>query len=114
MKILNYTPHPVSISKVDGSILVLPSIPGKDNAPRCEEAVTKSVESNGFLLKTVEFGDVINFLPEFQPGTIIIVSAIVRSKLHCRYDLVSPGKALRDTAGNQIGAEGFIVNPGSI
>lgn len=104
--LINLTPHEITIIDMDGGKVVLPK---SENAAR----VDQNPKCCGFInlpngqvieMKTPEFGEVTG-LPEYQVGTMYIVSAMVRAALPNRFDLVSPGNLIRDDDGNVTGCE---------
>lgn len=106
MKIINLTPHPLKIQKLDGSFLELPKPEAGNLIPR---RTAKSVQMDpieGVAIATTVFGEVEN-LPSVQEGTIYIVSRLVVDGAPDRTDLFAPGELLRDPEGNIIGAKGL-------
>ncbi len=77
---------------------------------RVTQTQTVVGEVDGIRLVTVQFGEVIG-LPEPVPGTLYLVSAMVREACKSRTDLASPGDLVRDEAGNIQGCKSLIVNP---
>ena len=59
------------------------------------------------------FGEVVD-LPEPQEGTIYVVSMLVAARAVGRNDLVSPGRQLRNEAGQVIGCAGLQGKEGEI
>ena len=104
IKIVNLTPHPISIT--DGDTF----------APSGKVARVKAIQEdagiiNGIPVKTQTFGDIID-LPEPQDDTIFIVSAIVLSaaKAIGRTDVVAPdtSNAVRNDQGHIVSVPGFV------
>lgn len=79
---LNLTPHAVRI--VDG-----PSFPPSGTVARCAAISTPAGEHGGVSLVRTVFGDV-EGLPDPTEGTMFIVSALVRTAVPHRTDVVSP------------------------
>lgn len=101
MKIINATPHVINING------------------NCFEPCGKvaRVEQSNIFINTIDgidvfkttFGNVVD-LPNKEKGTIIIVSALVRSACPNRKDVFSPADFIRDSAGNITGCKGLISN----
>lgn len=102
--IINLTPHPVSIRRADGTFLALPKC---DNPARCAVTFQDVTTADGIAVKRQVFGAVQN-LPDPQDGTLFLVSLVVAQAAN-RSDLVSPGAAIRDANGVQIGCDGLSV-----
>lgn len=102
--IINLTPHPVSIRRADGTFLALPKC---DNPARCSVTFQDVTTADGIPVKRQVFGAVQN-LPDPQDGTLFLVSLVVAQAAN-RSDLVSPGAAIRDANGVQIGCDGLSV-----
>lgn len=101
--IINKTPHPVNICNTEGKIIR--TYP-KAEAPIRLAAKTipaGSLEDGTPLTKT-DFGKP-EGLPDYQEGTFLIVSQIVKSALPNRTDLLVPAEVVRDTTSNIIGCK---------
>ena len=99
MKYLNYTPHTIALN--DGT--QYPSV----GLARVSASFT-DFDSNGICSQV--FGDV-QGLPDPQPDTMLIVSAMVLSASN-RQDLVAPATGHKDTVRND---KGHIVSvPGFV
>lgn len=103
MKIINCTPHPISIRKRDYSFL---SLPKATVIPRLETVDTIVDIVDGIEIHKMKFNNTID-LPEKKDGTILVVSRMVVDANPDRDDLVSPGSAIRDENGIIIGCEGL-------
>jgi hypothetical protein len=57
-------------------------------------------------LHQVEYAGIVG-VPDPEPGVLFVVPSIVRRGLPDRSDVVSPGRALRDSTGNVIGCVGL-------
>jgi hypothetical protein len=103
MKIVNLTPHDILIYLPDGGVRSYPAL-GKPL--RVEEVE----HSSGFLddvpLVKKQFFEP-KLVPEYEPETYYIVSAMVKSTFPWRQDFVVPNGAVRDDFGNIIGARSF-------
>ena len=102
--IVNLTPHPIRIRKVDGEFLELPKPSGP--IPRCSTSDVVIGEVNGVQLSKSELGQVVD-LPESAPDTIYVVSRVVLQAAPEREDLFAPGTLLRDDNGAVVGAAGL-------
>ena len=72
--LLNLTPHTINIITAAGTVTVAPW----HTVARCSSAATPAGEANGITLSRVTFGEVTG-LPDPVEGTLLIVSALVRS-----------------------------------
>jgi hypothetical protein len=103
MRLINLTPHEITIVREDNKIVLPPS--GTIARVATTRRVVATIEVHGMTIPVhrVEFGQVEN-LPEPQPGTWYIVSAIVAQAAPGRDDLVIPDDAVRDEQGRIVGA----------
>ncbi|MFA6514525.1 MAG: hypothetical protein WCT50_04550 [Patescibacteria group bacterium] len=102
-KIINLTPHAITIVGVDG-VTVVKTIP-TEGSVRLKTATEPTGESvDGVPLTKTVFGEP-EGLPEQSDDTIIIVSQLVKTALPQRSDLVVPAEVVRDPSGNIIGAK---------
>jgi hypothetical protein len=114
MKILNLTPHEINIhlNAVDydtgKDVLVLP----KAEVPaRCSVAsrFAGMVGERGNVPTFItSYGDVTG-LPDERADTLLVVSFIVQNACPDRFDLATPGAAVRDEDGKVIGCWGLNV-----
>lgn len=108
MQIVNLTPHPVVLCDRDGAPCV--TLPACPTPARCstERVVVGTAATEGLAvpLTKVRYGAVEN-LPEPEPGTIYIVSAIAAAaaKAMGRTDVVIVDDTVRDESGRIIGAK---------
>lgn len=109
MKIVNATPHPVRIKKLDGTFLDLPK---GENVPRISFDSIPACQLDDIQLHMQIMGDPEN-MPQQIDGVHYIVSQIVAShpKNRNRGDLFFPGNLIRDDNGNIIGADGLSYLP---
>lgn len=112
MKILNLTPHKVTLCGEDGETIAVFEPAG--TPARCA-TTTRTVDSitlptgDSVPVKRTVFGEVVG-LPESDPDTILIVSAIVASAVKgTRDDCVVPNDAVRDGDGRIVGCRSFAV-----
>jgi hypothetical protein len=103
--ILNLTPHTLNVVLADGVRAIAPS----GTIARVSSSQTQTGSVDGIPLFTTTFGDVVD-LPAPSPDTLLVVSALVRTAVADRKDVVSPGDLVRDDAGNVIGCKGLIAN----
>ena len=102
-KFVNLTPHALNIISSNGDVLHLAK-PDVDARCTTSEKVINNI--NGIDIVDTTFGEITN-LPEPKEDTIYIVSRIVKNACEERLDVVVPGKPIRDTEGNIIGAKGL-------
>lgn len=106
VKLVNLTPHPLAIH-AGGKVL---DIPVGGTSPRLATSRTDCAPINAFPGITVPVSmptmGAIQGLPDPQPGTVFIVSALVAAEAK-RPDVLSPGEAIRDADGRIIGANGL-------
>jgi hypothetical protein len=108
MKLVNLTPHTISIISSEGgsSVAVAPS----GSVARCAtKSVPAGVLHGGVALSRVEYGAV-EGLPEPTPGTVFVVSALVRAAVPHRQDVASPGDLVRGADGQPVGCRGLVIN----
>lgn len=101
VRFVNLTPHAVTLPGM--------SVPASGVVARCQEATLPVGRVGGVELVQRSYGAV-DGLPDEQPGTIYIVSALVRLALTGRRDLASPGDLIRGEDGRVVGAHNLVVN----
>lgn len=106
MSIINLTPHDVTLVGDDGSLSVFPRT---GVVARLTETTILDRMFAGVPFVKTRYGDVVD-LPEEKSMTVYIVSALIRTAMSHRRDLVSPGALVRDTDGKIIGCREFICN----
>jgi hypothetical protein len=106
MKVINLTPHVVRVVLPDGEIRV---IPPSGVVARVSQMITVIGEADGIPLMRATYGPVVG-LPDAQPDTIYVVSAMVRAACPGRKDVASPGDLIRDKDGQPVGCSGLILN----
>jgi len=105
MKIINLTPHALSIVGDNGTLTIPPS------GTVARLAVTRTalapvvVDGVSLTISLPVMGDVTD-LPSAVDDVILVVSALVAGAVN-RTDVYSPGELIRDGAGNVIGARGL-------
>lgn len=99
--ILNLTPHCINVVDSEGKALA--SFPSAGLA-RISSTTEVVGEINGLPLTKTLFGEV-EGLPEEKEGVFYIVSAMIKSTLPNRRDLLVPGLQVRDDQGRVIGCQ---------
>lgn len=105
-KLINLTPHDITILQ-DGGAEV--TIPASGKIARVAEKAVAREPICGIPTCRMKFGEVTE-LPDPEDGVFFIVSALVRMALPGRNDLCSPGRLVRATDGQPIGCATLIVN----
>ena len=116
--IINLTPHTINVRRDDGSFVAFqPS--GQvarvtvSLAPVDVFDYSKALQelslADGILISSQEFG-VVTGLPDPETDTLYLVSALVRTAVPHRFDVLSPGELIRNEAGQPIGCDGLTVN----
>lgn len=111
MKIINATPHTLTIVTPHGNV----ELPTSGLILRCatEIVTAEPIEFSGVIIPvtTTTYGEVMTAdgspVPAPQNGVIYVVSALVRLAAPDRVDFMSPGQLVRDTAGQPIGCQGL-------
>jgi len=107
-RIINLTPHPITIATENTVIEIPPS--GK--IARCVESVTELglIEYNGHRIKAQVkgFGKVEN-LSEPEDGVIYVVSLPVAQAVKNRPDVFTIGDAIRNEKGQVVGAKSLAI-----
>ena len=103
--IINATPHAVTI--MDGDNNVIRTFAPSGICPRCSVTRETVGTVNGIPVNKSVFGEVVG-LPEYQEGTIYIVSRVVAEAAK-RNDLFIVDDAVRDEAGRIIGCRALAV-----
>ena len=112
VKLVNKTPHQVTLVLEDGGKIVLdPVMPIPRVSSHNVVTATYAITDDNGVEHTITreapvFGEVVD-LPEPQEGTIYVVSMLVAARAKGRTDLVSPGRQLRNEAGQVIGCAGL-------
>ena len=105
MKLINLTPHALTIHG-NGGILTLPPS-GQVARLAVQRLALPAIAVDGITIPVCRptLG-AITGLPEFTEGVILVVSALVADAAK-RTDVMSPGELVRDEAGVIIGALGL-------
>lgn len=111
-KIINLTPHDVTIFDDDGKTK-LATIPPSGDVARVSmtRQQTGVVKFSGMIVPVfVSTAGEVTGLPDAQDGAIFLVSALVRLALKDRRDVFSPGELIRDDNGQPVGCRGLESN----
>jgi hypothetical protein len=104
MNIINLTPHKINLMPEGGPTV---TIPPSGLVARCAtsrvQVDTVTVDGISIPVNQTRFGKVSD-LPEPQPDTIYVVSALVAQAVPERQDVVIVDDAVRDDQGRIIGA----------
>ena len=106
MTIMNCTPH--AINFVNNAGEVIRSIEPSGILPRVSSTIEVVGDIDGIPDESTSYGEV--DLPEKQDGVILVVSAMVASRLPDRDDLRIPGRQVRNDRGQIIGCKS-LSNP---
>lgn len=117
--LVNKTPHPITLVLEDGAKITLePVLP----TPRVSSSSVKTASytitdgegtEHVITREAPTFGEIVD-LPEPEEGVIYVVSMLVAARAKGRTDLVSPGRQLRNEAGQVIGCAGLQGKEGEI
>lgn len=92
MRILNLTPHPVTLVTIGGDEVV---IQPEENPARIPTTSTPAGEVNGIPVVEEKMGDADSILPAPQPDTVFVVARPVAERAGHRTDLVVPTQVER-------------------
>jgi len=105
MRIMNFTPHPLNLMPAGPTGPVV-TIPPSGQVARCAtsrvQVDTITVDGVTIPVNRTQFGEVTG-LPDPQPDTIYIVSAVVAQAVPDRTDVFIVDDAVRDEQGRIIG-----------
>lgn len=107
IQFINLTPHIINLQKFDGTTLELPP---SGTVARVEEARATARMIGDMGVSLASYGEVVN-LPAPKPWTCYIVSSLVLAAVPERPDVFAPGPAIRNEAGQVIGANGLSCTP---
>ena len=103
MRIVNLTPHPISIIRMDeGITMELPS----EGSARVATSSIRVGEINNVPVNRRQFGEVTG-LPDPVDGVVLLVSRIVAEAAGDRDDLIMVDETIRDQDGRIVGAAAF-------
>ena len=105
--IFNLTPHPITIDNGTPRVTFEPM--EVKELPRVHMKTTKHDQVNGILIRKIKPSAIMH-LPEYEDGTLYIVSAMVAQAAPHRSDLICPDteQANRDGKGFIISVKGFV------
>ena len=105
--IFNLTPHPITID--DGTQKVIFEPMEVKELPRVHMKTTRQDEVDGIPIRKIKPSAIMH-LPEYEDGTLYIVSAMVAQAAPHRSDLICPDTkhANRDEKGFIVSVKGFV------
>ena len=106
MKVVNLTPHTLTIITGSGAVTIPPSGTVARVTVTRDSAGTVTIDGVDVPLSRTTYGAVTD-LPDPEPGTLYIVSSLVAAAARDRNDLVVPDALVRDDQGRVIGARGL-------
>ena len=106
MKILNYTPHTISLLDADGCTTEYAS----NGVARCKEQKVVIGSAGGYPVYNVTYCE-LSGLPDVEDNTVIVVSALAAqaAKAVGRNDCYIVADTVRNDAGQVVGAKGLAV-----
>jgi hypothetical protein len=106
MRILNYTPHTISLLDGDGHTTEYTS----NGVARCKEQKTIIGSAGGYPVYSITYGE-LSGLPDVEDNTVIIVSALAAqaAKATGRNDCYIVADTVRNDAGQVVGAKGLAI-----
>lgn len=104
MRLVNLTPHPITILGADGE-KVREILPSGQGSPRAEEKHKFILEAEGVQVTQKEWGTV--NLPEPQEDVLYIVSAVIAQAARERKDLIVPNTIREQGTGRILGCRSF-------
>lgn len=116
MNLINLTPHAMTLLRPEGEPLVLPPS-GRVASVRMETVPAPPMDG---LPVSIVRPEAVEGLPDREPGTALIVSALVLAAVPGRADVFAPGPcpagrsgcpACRDASGRPIAAHGLSGTP---
>ena len=106
MKILNYTPHPVTVRRDATAGAFEETFLPSGIVARCSVEHQSDGDLLGFPCVRERIGPVTG-LPDPTPDTVFLVSRLVAAACPARRDLVVPGSLVRDGSGAVVACVGF-------
>jgi hypothetical protein len=108
-KLINLTPHVITIQTGGRTIEIEPNYP----MARVDVSTQEIGHIDGIPLLIPTYGDTFG-LPAPEPGVFLIVSNIVLAAHKTRYDLLTPSRPIRDGKGQVVACGGLsVVGPNS-
>lgn len=102
MNIINKTPHPIHVLDKEGNEVITLPLCQQEDLIRLGMKVVPAEPIGAVPTSRTEYGEPVG-LPEYQDGIYYVVSALVKSALPHRSDLLVPAEVVRDQSGNIIG-----------
>ena len=99
-KIVNLTPHAITLFKGEETITIEPS----GIVARVSTRTVRVGDVDGIAITSTEFGEVEN-LPDSENGTIYIVASLVAQRVPERTDVFIPNESVRDDKGRIVGCK---------
>lgn len=99
VELVNLTPHTINVQGVSGEVR---EISPSGVVARVSESSEVVGEVEGIALYASVYGEVVD-LPEPKEGLLFVVSALVKSAVPNRADVVSPGALVRNAEGQPVG-----------
>lgn len=112
MKIVNLTPHFVTLHGTAGQCNRLPPSGQVARLAVAREAMAPVVVDGIELAVSRPTMGAVTGLPDATPGVLLLVSALVADAVK-RTDVVSPGELVRDANGVIVGARGLCAYVGA-
>lgn len=111
VRFVNLTPHEVSLVLGEAYTLVIEpsgSVARVSCTTKVHDYVRINIEGEELYIPLAhnEYGEV-EGLPDFQVGTYLIVSSLVKSRVPDRHDTIVPNDSVRDSNGRIIGCKSF-------
>lgn len=100
MKIINCTPHAITFLREDNSVLA--TVEPSGTIARASQTRDRVSEVNGIPVNQCSYGSVTG-LPDPQPETIYLVSALTAQACRDRNDVYITDDAVRDDSGRIVG-----------
>nr|DAZ56591.1 MAG TPA: hypothetical protein [Caudoviricetes sp.] len=100
MKIINCTPHAINFLREDNSVLA--TVEPSGAIARAAQTRDRVSEVNGIPVNQCSYGSVTG-LPDPQPETIYLVSALTAQACRDRNDVYITDDAVRDDSGRIVG-----------
>lgn len=119
VQLVNKTPHIINLIMEDGAkitlvpVLPTPRVSSGSVATAKYTVLDENGNAHSIVRERPEFGEVVD-LPEPKEGVVYIVSMLVAARANDRTDLVSPGRQIRNEAGQVIGCAGLQGKEGEV
>lgn len=100
--IINKTPHALNLVIGDQNITIEPTLPPARVCENCKQIATLSVGDVDIAVTRKDYGEIEN-LPDPEPDTYYVVSALVAGRIPEREDVLITSNPVRDDGGRIIG-----------